>query len=254
MASSSGLFPSFLLRLAEFRRRTAGRSISVVALCLTLAGSAGAAEMPGYFRQALAQFNPDVPKGWAYTLETDRNGAQLKERYDPSKPPDAQWTLLQLGGRPPSAREIEKYAGSRPGSTSSAPQSTFQKADIEPGSAELIQENADRGEFRCAFRAESTGADKMLGHLLLRFTINRRQPHVEKFSLELREPYSPVLGVKMRELRVQMSLTAPGPGRPGLPVESTSHFLGTIFFISLEENLRITYSDFAGPDQTAGKP
>ena len=254
MASSSGLLPCVRRRFAEFRRRTAGQALSVVAVGLTLAVTTAAAVTPDYLRQALAQFSPDVPRGWAYTLVTDRNGEQLKERYDPSKPPADQWTLLQLNGRPPTAKESEKYAHSRPGSTSSAPQSTFQKADIEPGSIELIQENADRGEFRCAFRSESKGANKMLGHLILRLTVSRRQPHVEKFALELREPYSPVLGVKMRELQLQMSLSAPGPVRPGLPVESTSHFLGTIFFFTMEENLRVTYTDFAGPHQTDGKP
>ena len=245
MASSSGLFPR--RRLAEPRRRGIGPVLSLAAWAILLAGTAAAAETPDYFRQALARFNPDVPAGWAYTLATDRNGERLKERYDPARPPDDQWTLLLLNNRPPTAREIEKYARSRPGTSSSAPHSTFQKNDIEPGSVVLIREDADRGEFSCSFRAESTGADKMLGHLTLRLTVSRREPRVERFALELREPYSPVLGVKMRELRVQMSFAAPGPDRPGLPRESTSHFLGSIFFIGLEENLHLAFSDFAGP-------
>ena len=247
MASSSGLFPRGRRRLAEVRRRVTGPVFSLAAWGAVLAGTAGAAEIPEYFRQALARFNPDVPAGWAYTLATDRNGERMKERYDPARPPDAQWTLLLLNGRPPTTPEIEKYARSRPAGTSAAPHSTFQKNDLDPGSVVLLREDPDRGEFRCSFRSASTGADKMLGHLSLRLTVNRRQPRVEKFALELNEPYSPVLGVKMRELRVQMSFAAPGPDQPGLPRESTSHFLGTIFLFDLEENLHVTFSDFAGP-------
>ena len=84
----------------------------------------------------------------------------------------------------------------------------------------------------------------MLGHLALRLTVTKRQPHVEKFALELTAPYSPVLGVKMRELLVQMSFGKPAAGRPSLPATNTSHFVGRIFLISVEENLTVTYTDF----------
>jgi hypothetical protein len=75
--------------------------------------------------------------------------------------------------------------------------------------------------------------------------VNKRLPHVEKFVLELKEPYNPVLGVKMRELRVQATFTPPTEGRPSLPATSHSHFVGRIFFIGTEENLVLTYADFA---------
>jgi hypothetical protein len=66
---------------------------------------------------------------------------------------------------------------------------------------------------------------------------------VEKFVLELKEPYSPVLGVRMRELVVRMNFTPPAADRPSLPATNTSHFLGRIFFIGVEETLTLTYSD-----------
>jgi hypothetical protein len=202
--------------------------------------------MPDYLRKALAQFSAEVPKGWAYTLTTVRNDQLVTERYDPARPPAEQWTLLRHNGQAPSAREIEQYAKSRADGPSATPQATFQKADIEPGSVELVREDAERGEFRCTFRAESAGADKMLGHLALRLTVSKQQPRVEQFVLELVAPYSPVLSVKMRELRVQMTFAPPAADRPGLPATNSSHFLGRIFFFfSVEENLRVTYSDFA---------
>lgn len=205
--------------------------------------------MPDYMRKALAQFSAEVPQGWAYTLTTVRNEQQVTERYDPARLPAEQWTLLRHNGQAPSASEIEQYAKSRAGGPSATPQATFQKADIEPGSVELVREDAERGEFRCAFRAESTGADKMLGHLALRLIVSKRQPRVERFALELIAPYSPVLGVKMRELQVQMTFAPPEADRPGLPATNSSHFLGRIFFFfTVEENLRVTYSDFARTD------
>jgi hypothetical protein len=233
MASLTGSFPAF--------RRPLLRRLLFAFGCV-LATATLASAMPDYVRDAFAKFNPEAPKGWAYTLTTVRNNeARTTARFDPARPPAAQWTLLDLNGQPPTASEAAQFAQASAGST---PQSSFQKADIEPASFVLVKEDADRGEFKCTFRTAAAEADKMLGHLTLLLTVNKRQPHVEKFSLSLNEPYSPVLGVKMRELLVQMSFTAPGADRPSLPVTSTSHFLGRIFFIGTEENLVLTYSDF----------
>jgi len=210
---------------------------------LTVASAA--ATVPDYLREALGKFNSEVPAGWAYTLTTVRNAdARTTARFDPARPPADQWTLLELNGRVPTAKEGTQYSRARAGGgDSSAPQGTFQKGDIDPASITLISEDADRGDFRCGFRAEATGADKMLGHLHLRLTVNKRQPHVEKFALELKAPYSPVLGVKMRELLVQMRFTPPESDRPSLPAVNSSRFLGRIFFIGMEENLTLTYTD-----------
>lgn len=212
-----------------------------------MGGATVRAEAPDYVRAALVSFNSEPPIGWAYTLTTVRNGdARTTARFDPTRPPMEQWTLLNLNGRPPSAKESAQFSRARAGDTGSAAgQGTFRKGDIEPASITLVREDAERGEFQCAFRETATGADKMLGHLLLNLTVNKRTPHVEKAVLVLKEPYSPVLGVKMRELLVEMTFTAPADGRPGLPASNTSHFLGRIFFIGMEENLALTYSDFA---------
>ena len=218
-------------------------------LILLFAGARDAAAMPDYVREALGKFNTEVPAGWAYTLTTVRNDQDRSTaRFDPAKPPAEQWTLLQLNGRTPTAQETAQYTRARAGGNSAAPHGTFQKADIEPASLELVREDDDRGEFRCSFRAEATGSDKMLGRLALRLTISKRLPHVEKFALELTAPYTPVLGVKMHELLAQMSFSTPTQTEPSLPTANTSHFVGRIFFFRMEENLALAYTDFVRRD------
>jgi hypothetical protein len=220
----------------------AGFSLRGLLLWLGLATVAAA--MPEYVRQALGIFSPEVPPGWAYTLTTERDGRQIAERYDPSKPPAEQWSLQLSAGHPPTQDELDKYARYKASQAPGAVQATFQKSDIEPGSVELVHEDAERAELTCAFRAVSANADKMLGHLVLRLIVGKRQPHVERYTLELRKPYSPVLGVQMRELVVTMDFTQPGTDRPSLPERSSSHFAGRIFFVPVEENLRYSYSAF----------
>jgi hypothetical protein len=238
MPSLTGLFPASLRQWSRTAR------LVVAAL---VASPAGIAAMPDYVRAALANFSTEVPAGWAYTLTTVRNAeARTTARFDPARPPAEQWTLLDLNGRAPSAREAAQFARARAGSgPATTQQGTFRKNDIDPASVTLVTEDAERGEFRCTFREEATGADKMLGHLTLRLTVNKRLPYVEKFVLELNEPYNPVLGVKMRQLVVQMSFAAPAGDRPSLPQFNRSQFVGRIFFVGVEEDLVLTYSDFA---------
>jgi hypothetical protein len=200
--------------------------------------------MPAYLRTALANFTPGVPPGWACTITTTRNDDILVERFDAAQAPGAQWTLLQYHGRAPTSEETEKYRQSRPPGTPVGPQSNFQKADIEPGSLVLVSEDDERAEFKGGFRQESTGADKMLGHLVLHLTVTKRSPYVAKYALSLDGPYSPVLGGKMDELQVEATYAAPDDRHPSLPVAYTSRFKGSILFFPSEENLRVTFSDF----------
>jgi hypothetical protein len=209
-----------------------------------LAALPAAAEMPGYLRTALTNFNPGVPPGWACTITTTRNDVTLIERFNATAAPGEQWTLLQYEGRSPTPKEQEKYRQSRPPGSPVGPQATFQKADIDPGSLALLSENPETAEFQGSFRKESTGSDKMLGHLILRLTVDKRQSRIAAYSLTLAEPYSPVLAVKMNELEVNATFTPPGPASPSLPATYTSRFKGRMLFIGTEENLRVTYSDF----------
>ena len=239
MASSSGSSPAF-----PRPRRNPLRFWSGLLAC-SLATLPAFAALPGYLRAALDSFNPGMPPGWACTLSTTRNGDTLVERYDPSQPPGSQWTLLQCHAHSPSDEEKEKYRESRPSGSTVGQQAVFQKADIEPGSLTLEREDAERAVFKGAFRAESTGADKMLGHLVLHLIVSKNKPHIEKYTLTLESPYSPVLGVKMNELQVEADFLPPGPGQPSLPAKQTSRFTGRILLISTEEALQVVFSDFA---------
>ncbi|MBL9215246.1 MAG: hypothetical protein JNG83_07210 [Opitutaceae bacterium] len=239
MASSTGSSPACRRRSSDrCRRALAGLLFAGLAL------GAAAAGLPEYARQALAHFSPDVPAGWAYTLTTVRNEAGIRERFDPARPPAARWTLEQTEGRAPKPRELEQYGRARLAGTATAPQATFQKSDLDLGSFTLVREDAARGEFLGEFRAEAAGPDKMLGHLSVRLIVDRTGPHVEACVLELKAPYSPVLGVRMRSLVVRTDYLPPAEDRPSLPRETNSRFVGRIFFFGVEENLRVTYADY----------
>lgn len=238
MVSSNGSSPAFPRPNFKWVRQGCGLLAWVLTTLPALA------EMPTYLRAALADFSPGVPPGWACTITTTRNADTLVERFDPSRAPGAQWTLLHCYGRAPTPDEVEKYAQSRPAGSPVGPQANFQKRDIEPGSLILVREDAERAEFQGAFRAESAGADKMLGHLVLHLTVTKQHPYIEKYTVSLATPYSPVLGVKMNELQVEAAFAPPEPARPSLPTTHSSRFAGRILLIPTAENLQVTFSDF----------
>jgi len=240
MANSSGFFPAQLHRPRQ-RHRNLARLAAVFLWPFLSLGAAGA---PDYLSAALASFSPEVPSHWAYSLTTERAGVVTTERFDPSKPAIEQWTLLATAGLVSTEAEREKYFKYKASQTPGALKATFQRSDIEPGSIRLIREGPDRAEFSGTFREQSAGADKMLAHLQLTLIINKRRQRVERYSLTLIAPYSPILGVKMNELVVTMDFS-PSPDAPiNLPSASSSHFTGRIFFFPIEENIRYRYYDF----------
>ena len=244
MASLNGLFPCCLRPRREFSVRS---WLGLLSLGALLPLPTAFAAPPPYLQEALTKFIPAVPRDWAYTVKTEAADRQTVERFDPAKPPAEQWSLLLTNGRAPTEEEQAKYFKFKAGQVPGPTEANFQKGDIEPGSFRLLREDGRRAEYLCAFREQAANSDKMLAHLSLRLTVAKQPAHVEKFALELRETYSPVLGVRMRELAVEMLFSPPEGNRPALPLRSSSHFAGRIFLIPLEENLRLTYSDFAPP-------
>lgn len=69
---------------------------------------------PAPLVEALRQYGRDANR-WAYTQHLvvfDRKGRPRDEqvaRYDPSQPPDEQWTLLQMDGKPATAAQVKKH-------------------------------------------------------------------------------------------------------------------------------------------------
>ncbi|MBI2514563.1 MAG: hypothetical protein HYV96_21520 [Opitutae bacterium] len=203
-----------------------------------------AAELPAYFSDALAQFTSDAPRGWAYTLTTTRGEDTSVERYDPSRPKGGQWTLLQRNGRAPTADEIERYLRYKASSAPPTARATFEKGDLDRGTFELLREDATSAEYRGRFREDLK--EPLLAHLVLDLKLAKHPAAVQAFTLRLNAPFTPALGVKMTELEVSMEFSPPTAERPSLPRESRSRFRGRLFYFkSIEEDLRIAYSDFA---------
>lgn len=216
----------------------------VLLVWLALAPLAATAAIPDYLREAVGRFNPEAPKGWAYTLTTTRSNETSSERFDPAKPKGGEWTLLALNGREPTAQERESYVRYKKSNAPATARATFERGDLALESAEIVRDEAERAVFRVRFREDA--GQPLLAHVVLELTVRKSPAAVEQSVLRLFEPFSPALGVRMNELVVTTTHQAPEAERPSLPREVTSRFRGRMFFlVGIEEDLRVAYSDFA---------
>jgi hypothetical protein len=234
----------------RFRRHASGPTRTfawpglMLAVVVLLAGPIRAAEVPAYFAAALARFTADAPHGWAYTLAVTRGGESSIESFDPSRPAGRQWMLQKRNGKPPTPDETDRYLRYREtNNASAAARTTFERGDLDFASAQIVHEDGARAVIRCLFRRDA--AEPMLAHLELFLVVVKNPAAVEKSTLRLTSPYSPVIGMKMNELEVGMTFSPPTEDHPGLPLAAASRFRGHIlWFWSVEEDSQVAYSDF----------
>lgn len=198
--------------------------------------------MPEYLKTALAHFSPGPPASWAYSVSTLRGRDRALERFDPSSSVDLQWTLLERDGRKPSEDEQKKYRSYKT-TFAENPRIAFTRGDLDLDSLHLEHEDAFRTEYSCRFRSDIS--DQLLSHLRLVLTVTKEPAFVEKSELSLVEPFSPVLGMKNLELKIQTVFSPPTASRPSVPLKTVTHFRGKLFlFIPIEEDLQSDFSDF----------
>lgn len=211
-----------------------------------------AAELPAYLKEALAGFATEVPQDYAYTLTTRRDSDISVERFDPSRPLEQQWTLLERNRQPATAEENARYRSYRI-TTAPSVRATFLRGDIDLATLSLTSESASHAEYRGRFRQNL--ADPMLQRLEIFLTVAKQPAAIERFVLRLTEPFSPVLTVKMLELRVETVLRAPVGQGPALPQHTTSRFRGRVLlFKSIEEDVQTDYADFVQVTPLAHQP
>ena len=95
------------------------RTITLIALlCLGAAASSFAQQNHDELKQrVLTQAQSLGPNDYAFTrtvrTESTSNGKTEKkvvvEKFDPTKPANARWTLVSVGGAPPSAEELKRH-------------------------------------------------------------------------------------------------------------------------------------------------
>lgn len=199
-----------------------------------------AAAVPAYVEEALARFHSTLSPGWSCSVEVARDGAVSVERYDPSRPPGARWTLLSVNGSPPASGDLVDYARTRSQPGVLPFRAAFTPGQLERSTFVMLNEGPAAASVRFGFTEEAARADKMLPHLEIELLVRRQPAAIVNYRLHLRHPFTPVIGVRMHSLEAGADFD--GEGRP---VRQFSRFSGRILLVKgIEENMVTRYFDY----------
>jgi hypothetical protein len=211
-------------------------------LVMVAAARLHAAPLPAELTAALANFRSEGPKGWSFTQTTRLDGESLVEYFDAARPEDYRWTLRQKNGRPPTGEELADYNQEKAPHSGAFTAPRIQD-QFDLTTAVLVSHDDSHSVWR--FLLKSGGDDDKTSRFMA-VTVTFQQPTrtVERVEIANTAPFSPVLAVKISEVRTVMSYSLPSKESPSLLQQVTLHVRGRAFwFKSLDQDMTVTYSE-----------
>ena len=210
---------------------------------LISACAASADSLPAEYASILRTFRAEGAKGWAFTQATTASGGKsLVEEFDPSKPELVRWNLIQKDGKAPTPDELQEYKEkqTRRSGGDTAPDVTKQ---LDFDSAEKVHEDGERISYRFKLNPGAKD-DATAAHLRSTFTFHKPTATVEKVELANLEPFSPMMTVKIKEVRTVMHYSLPSGDTPSLLQLITVRVRGRAMLVkSLDEDMEVRYSN-----------
>lgn len=216
--------------------------------CLAFAAPEAAPDVPAPLAAALANFRAEGPKGWSFTQTTEGDGRSRVERYDAAQPDFARWTLVQQDGRAPTTEETRDYQEklSRRSRGGTPPRLVDQ---LDLLHVAIVNEAPDRIAYRARLQPGEAG-DKTAEFLFATMVVHTPTQTVESFEIAAMEPFSPVWGVNIAEMKTTMLYSLPSGDRPSLLQKTVTRVRGRAFFFkSLDADLVVTFAEY----QKAGR-
>jgi hypothetical protein len=186
---------------------------------------------------------------WAYTQTTqvfDRAGQPEEgpqvERYDPSQPEDAQWTLLQRKGRPPTDREVRVWKRKKEKELRRREEKSLGEV-LDFARASVHREEAPAVVYEVPLKKSASRrfpAEKFVAYL----TVNRDRLQLERFGLRAREAFRMVGVAKVDKVEIDAQFATVDPQYPPQPHLIQASGAGRVLFFRVGASAEIKWSDF----------
>lgn len=193
---------------------------------------------------------------WAYTESRtvkDEKGKVKNEsvvRYDPSKPYAEQWTPISIGGKPPSAKEIEKHrkrglAAEKRDEKRERGQTDERKSlgeVIEPEKATIVAETTTHLTFEIPLRkvANSPFPPEKFE---VQARVRREPGALENISVRLRDSFRAKLIVKIKSGDASLDFTAIDPKHPPTLTAVRGDAQASVLFVSIGGEVEVTRTE-----------
>lgn len=186
--------------------------------------------------------------GWAFTVTTTEEGKKTVETHNPAAPNEQRWTLVLKDGKPPTEKELRKYAEERRRARSKEQRLS---SLVDKASLELEGEDAERLTFRFRMKSDGDDAKLLAGKIRGTLVVRRDGPNVESLEIANTEKISKAGVFSLSEFQTRIRFR-PAPERPESLIESvTARVRGRALLVkSLDADTETTFSDF----RWVGKP
>lgn len=186
---------------------------------------------------------------WAYTQTTqvfDRKGqpepGPQVERYDPSQPDEAQWTLLQYKGRVPTDREVRSWKRKKEKELRRREEKSLGEV-LDFARAAVQREEGSTVVYEVPLKASASRrfpAEKFVAY----FAVNRGRQELERFGLRARESFRMVGVAKVDKVEIDAQFATVDPQFAPQPRLILASGTGRVLFFRVGASAEIKWSDF----------
>ena len=180
--------------------------------------------------------------GWAFTVTTTEEGKKTVETHDPTAPKGQRWKLMLKAGKPPTDKQLKKYAEERRHGGGKA---LKLGGLVDKSSLELAREDSERLTFRFRMKADDEEAKLMAGKIRGTLVVRRKEPTVESLEIANTEKISKTGVFSLSEFQTRIRFR-PAPDRAESLIESiTARVRGRALLVkSLDVDSETTFSEF----------
>lgn len=174
------------------------RSLFRVCFCLFAFAAAGLrGETPALLAEAMEKWSAEMD-GWAFTqrvrtFDNDKVKLERLERYDPSRPDNQRWELLEIDGKPPTAEQRDYWEKRKNRKAKRrADKSIEEYFDFEH--ATVAKETPEKVCFEVPLKRDTTRL-VALEKINIEVAVNKRTHSIQQITGGLKEPLRVALGL-----------------------------------------------------------
>ena len=197
--------------------------------------------------QALSAIDNDYKSSWAYKRTSTKDDKPSKVGFfDPSQSPAAQWSLISIGDRAPTAKEQGDWVLRRVRADEDNKGAIGKM--VTPGSVQLVEESLTHWLFSFAPAPDENDDEetrKMLSQVNGKLLVNKIGLYAEEISLFNDKPFRPAKGVKIKKFEMRMIFGPTSDDGPIVPRSVDSNIQGRAFMVvSINDIKNIRFSDY----------
>ena len=168
------------------------------AIIFLVAAAASNAVVPEMVGLAFSNMQDHQATQCGFTRSMQDGDLSTIERFDPGH---GSWELLEIDGRAPNAKELERFSDDQEKRTNRTLPMVLEFDDLAvPGSYKLLEDSNLEAVYEFAPAPEAGDDKKVTDALVGKLVVDKDLQSVAYFEVSNTQPFSPAFGVKVRSI------------------------------------------------------